>query len=65
MLNYGSAKLSKLCSNYNVSEMNTLITEFGPVLQEFSNSNTEVTLCGDFNMNLLRLEQYVKYDEFF
>ena len=55
----------KKCSNYNVSEINTLITEFEPILQEFSNSNAEVTLCGDFNMNLLRLEQYVKYDEFF
>ena len=45
--------------------MNTLISELVPILQEFSNSNAEVTICGDFNMNLLRLDQYIKYDEFF
>ena len=55
----------KKCSNYNVSEMCTLIAEFEPILHDLSKDNAEVIICGDFNMNLLKLDQYEKYDEFF
>ena len=45
--------------------MCTLIAEFEPIIHELSRDNAEVILCGDFNMNLLKLDQYDKYDEFF
>ena len=51
--------------NNNVRNVNTFRDELEPILQELSASNNEVLLCGDYNINLLKLNQEAHYSEFF
>ena len=55
----------KKCSNYNALGASEFITEFRHSLDGLINSYAEVILCGDWNINLLKLDQYEKYNEFF
>ena len=41
--------------NNNANNIYTFTTEIEPILQELSTANTEVLICGDYNINLLKL----------
>ena len=41
------------------------MTELEPIIQELSSSNTEVLICGDYNINLLKLTGEAHFSDFF
>ena len=49
----------------NIHNYRTFITEFDQILHNFQNSNKEVALCGDFNIDLLRLKEVNVFNEYF
>ena len=41
--------------NNNCGNINGFISELEPILSDLSNTNSEVLICGDYNINLLKL----------
>ena len=41
------------------------MTELEPIMQELSSSNREVLICGDYNINLLKLTGEAHFSDFF
>ena len=41
------------------------MTELEPIIQELSSSDTEVLICGEYNMNLLKLIGEAHFSDFF
>ena len=60
-LKHGSLKNKFVIGNIykprdnNNANIYTFTTEIEPILQELSTANTEVLICGDYNINLLKL----------
>ena len=51
--------------NNNPTNINVFMTELKPIIQELSSSNTEVLICGDYNINLLKLTVEAHFSDFF
>ena len=51
--------------NNNANNIYTFTTEIKPILQELSTANTEVLICGDYNINLLKLAGESHLADFF
>ena len=51
--------------NNNPANINVFMTELEPIIQELSSSNTEVLICGDYNINLLKLTGEAHFSDFF
>ena len=51
--------------NNNPTNINVFMTELEPIIQELSSSNTEVLICGDYNINLLKLTGEAHFSDFF
>ena len=51
--------------NNNPANIKAFITELEPIIQELSSSNTEVLVCGDYNINLLKLTGEAHFSDFF
>ena len=51
--------------NNNKDNINAFIQELDPVLNQLNNTNSEVLLAGDYNINLLQIKQKEHYAEFF
>ena len=51
--------------NNNVRNITTFREELEPILQELSATNNEVLICGDYNINLLKLNGETHYSDFF
>ena len=49
--------------NNNCGNVNGFISELEPILHDLSNTNSEVLICGDYNINLLKInsEQHFSY----
>ena len=49
--------------NNNCGNVNGFVSELEPILNDLSNINSEVLICGDYNINLLKInsEQYFSY----
>ena len=52
-------------NNNNANNIYTFTTEIEPILQELSTANTEVLICGDYNINLLKLAGESHLADFF
>ena len=51
--------------NNNPANIKAFITELEPIIQELSSSNTEVLVCGDYNINLLKMTGEAHFSDFF
>ena len=51
--------------NNNPNNINVFMTELEPIIQELSSSNTEVLICGDYDINLLKLTGEAHFSDFF
>ena len=51
--------------NNNPANIKAFITELEPIVQELSSSNTEVLVCGDYNINLLKMTGEAHFSDFF
>ena len=51
--------------NNNVRNITTFREELEPILQELSATNNEVLICGDYNINLLKMNGEIHYSDFF
>ena len=51
--------------NNNPANMNSFMTELKPIIQELSSSNTEVLICDDYNINLLKLTGEAQFSDFY
>ena len=51
--------------NNNANNIDAFTREIEPILQELSSSNTEVLICGDYNINLLKLAGESHLADFF
>ena len=51
--------------NINPTNINVFMTELEPIIQELSSSNTEVLVCCDYNINLLKLTGEAHFSDFF
>ena len=51
--------------NNNANNIDAFTREIEPILQEPSSSNTEVLICGDYNINLLKLAGESHLADFF
>ena len=49
--------------NNNCGNVNGFVSELEPILNDLSNTNSEVLICGDYNINLLKInsEQHCSY----
>ena len=47
------------------TDSENFLSEFSDVLQHYSNSCSDMVLCGDFNINLLKINEKPKVNEFF
>ena len=52
---YAIGNIYKPAKDNNANNINTFTMEIEPVLQELSSSSAEVLICGDYNINLLKL----------
>ena len=50
--------------NNSIDNIQTFTSELEAVLFSLKNTNSEVVLCGDYNINLLNLECRVSFEEF-
>ena len=48
-----------------VDEMNAILTEFSTLLQKVKNLNKLSCICGDYNIDLLKLKVNPRFGEFF
>ena len=51
--------------NNNVRNITSFREELEPILQELSATNNEVLICGDYNINLLKMNGEIHYSDFF
>ena len=51
-------------NNNNVANIRAFIEEIEPILQDLSMHNSEVFICGDFNINILKLNDEKHFAEF-
>ena len=51
--------------NNNPANIKAFITELEPIIQELSSSSTEVLVCGDYNINLLKMTGEAHFSDFF
>ena len=51
--------------NYNDPSLDRFLTPFKPILFQLAKENSVLTICGDSNINLLRLENWTKCQEYF
>ena len=57
---YKPSKDDKNCGNVNGFE-----SELEPILNDLSNTNSEVLICGDYNVNLLKINSEQHFSNFF
>ena len=50
--------------NNNAANINAFIMELEPILQELSSTNAEVLICGDYNINLLKVNGEAHFSDF-
>ena len=48
----------------NAGNLNAFKAELEPILQELSSTNNEVLICGDYNINLLKLNGETHFSDF-
>ena len=51
--------------NNNSGNVNGIINELEPILSDLSNTNSEVLICGDYNINLLKINSGQHFSYFF
>ena len=51
--------------NYNCGNVNGFINELEPILCDLGNTNFEVLICGDYNINLLKINSEQHFSYFF
>ena len=51
--------------NNNCGNVNGFISELEPILHDLSNTNSEVLICGDYNINLLKINSEQHFSYFF
>ena len=51
--------------NNSARNINAFREELEPIIQELSATNNEVLICGDYNINLLKLNSEAHYSDFF
>ena len=51
--------------NNNRDNINGFVSELEPILSELSNTNSEVLICGDYNINLLKTNSEQHFSYFF
>ena len=51
--------------NNNCGNVNGFVSELEPILNDLSNTNSEVLICGDFNINLLKINSEQHFSYFF
>ena len=51
--------------NNSARNINAFREELEPIIQELSATNNEVLICGDYNINLLKLNAEAHYSDFF
>ena len=51
--------------NNNCDNINGFVSELEPILSELSNTNSEVLICGDYNINLLKTNSEQHFSYFF
>ena len=51
--------------NNNADNLNAFKAELEPILQELNSTNNEVLICGDYNINLLKLNGETHFSDFF
>ena len=52
-------------SNYSNASIQKFMTPFEPIIKKLSKENSVLVVCGDSNINLLRLENWEKCQEYF
>ena len=51
--------------NNSARNINVFKTEIEPILQELGANNDEAVICGDYNINLLKMNGETHFSEFF
>ena len=51
--------------NYSNASIQKFLTPFEPIIKKLSSENSVLVVCGDSNINLLRLENWEKCQEYF
>ena len=51
--------------NNNCGNVNGFVSELEPILNDLSNTNSEVLICGDYNINLLKINSEQHFSYFF
>ena len=51
--------------NNNCGNVNGFVSELEPILHDLSNTNSEVLICGDYNINLLKINSEQHFSYFF
>ena len=58
-----------LCNIYrapktNLSSIESFLQEFTPIMQTFEKKFKNIVVCGDFNLNLIKVNEHEKYSDF-
>ena len=49
----------------NCGNVNVLVSEWEPILNDLSNTNSQVLICGEYNMNTLKINSAQQFSYFF
>ena len=52
-------------ANNNSGNIKGFVTELEPILNDLGNTNSEVLICGDYNINLLKMNSEQHFSYFF